>query len=81
MTSFDLIDRKRLFVFSLQSVPRMLCPAVALDKVIHVQPETFELPMKDGENYIKITPPCAHSGPAPIHVRLMSARLREGQVM
>ena len=80
MTSFESIDRKRLFVFCLQSVPRMMCPAVALDKVIHVQPETFELPMKDGENYIKITPPCAHSGPAPIHVRLMSARLREGQV-
>ena len=58
----------------------MMCPAVAVDKVIQVQPDTFELPMKDGENYIKITPPCAHSGPAPVHTRLISARLREGQV-
>ena len=58
----------------------MMCPAMALDKVIHVQPETFDLPMKDGENYIKITPPCAHSGPAPVHTRIISARLREGQV-
>ncbi len=58
----------------------MVCPTMAIDKVILIQPDIFELPLEDGSGFAKITPPCAHSGPAPVHTRLLSSILREGQV-
>ena len=48
--------------------------------VISLDPVNFELPSTCSEETVTITPPCAHTGPAPVHVRLISHALREGQV-
>nr|KAG5689324.1 hypothetical protein BaRGS_018867 [Batillaria attramentaria] len=41
--------------------------------------DAFEMPSGDGKEEVTITPPCAHTGPAPVQVRLISSQLREGQ--
>jgi len=61
-------------------MPLYMCPAVAVDKVIMVGPETFSLPMVSGEGDVTIMLPSAHSGVAPVNTRLISARCRSGQV-
>ncbi|NXN12096.1 LIPS lipase, partial [Indicator maculatus] len=43
-------------------------------------PEPLELPLAaDPSVTITIAPPVAHSGPGPVHMRLLCYRLREGQ--
>ena len=58
----------------------MVCPAVQVDEVFHLGPDAFDMPSADGHDEVTITPPCAHTGPAPVQVRLISYKLREGQV-
>ena len=64
----------------MQQLPLFVCPSVEVDKVIVIPPETFEMLKGDGSGYVKVTPPCAHSGPGPVNTRLISYLLREGQV-
>ena len=51
-----------------------------VDLTIEIQPDIIELTETSGNGYIPINPPCAHSGPGPVSVRLISYELREGQV-
>lgn len=70
-----------LFIF--QAVPSLVCPAIKVNEVIHLKPEQFELPAVNSDNpreMVTITPSCAHTGPGPVKVRLMSYEPREGQV-
>ena len=48
--------------------------------MIVLQPYIFELSLSNGEGSARINPPCAHSGIGPVHTRLLSYTLREGQV-
>lgn len=52
---------------------------VAINKLIQIQPHTFELDGEEGEP-VTIVPPCAHTGPASVQIRLLSFVEREGQV-
>ena len=65
---------------SVQQLPSMVCPAVQVDEVFHLGPDAFDMASADGSDDVTITPPCAHTGPAPVQVRLISYQLREGQV-
>ncbi|KAL8612264.1 hypothetical protein ACOMHN_038176 [Nucella lapillus] len=60
-------------------LPSMVCPSVQVDEVFHLGPDAFSMPSADGSEEITIAPPCAHTGPAPVQVRLISFQLREGQ--
>lgn len=54
---------------------------VEVSEVFSLEPETFELPVVgSSEETATITPPCAHTGPAPVNVRLISHVIREGMV-
>ena len=67
----------------LQAVPSLVCPSIKVNEVIHLKPEPFELPAVNTDNpndMVMITPPCAHTGPGVVKVRLMSFEPREGQV-
>jgi len=57
-----------------------VCPPVAIDKVIVLEPEAFDIPLADNSDVIHINPPCAHSGPGSVYTRLLSFEMREGQV-
>lgn len=57
----------------------MICPALAVNKVISIPPEPLEHIRLDG-SVIKIPVPTVHIGPQPLLVRLMSAVKREGMV-
>jgi len=60
-------------------MPLYMCPAVAVDKVIIIGPESFSLPLvSSGE--VQIMPPSAHTGIASVNTRLISAQCRSGQV-
>jgi hypothetical protein len=53
-----------------------------VSEVISLEPENFDLPTAEGQDdTVTITPPCAHTGPAPVKVRLISHALREGMVI
>lgn len=70
-------------LFEFQAVPSLVCPAIKVNEVIHLKPEQLELPAVNSDNpreMVVITPPCAHTGPGPVKVRLMSYEPREGQV-
>lgn len=58
----------------------MVGPSVQVDEVFHLGPDAFDMPSANGGEDVTITPPCAHTGPAPVQVRLLSYRLRDGQV-
>ena len=66
---------------SFQSLPLIVCPPVAVDKVIVLEPEAFDIPLGDESDIVRVSPPCAHSGPGPVYTRLLSFHMREGQVM
>ena len=52
-----------------------------MSEVLSLEPENFDLPAADGkDDVVTITPPCAHTGPAPVKVRLISHAVREGMV-
>lgn len=57
-----------------------MCPAVAIDEIIQLKAKSFEVALVQSEKTVVITPPCAHTGPGPVNVRLISYQLREGQV-
>ncbi|XP_067419879.1 hormone-sensitive lipase isoform X1 [Emydura macquarii macquarii] len=64
----------------LASVASMASTPVRVSRALTVPPEPFELPLAaDPSLTITITPPVAHTGPGPIHMRLISHELREGQ--
>ncbi|XP_053546850.1 hormone-sensitive lipase isoform X2 [Bombina bombina] len=53
---------------------------VRINKCLSVPPEPLEMPLSsDPQRTVTITPPVAHSGPGPVHMRLISYQLREGQ--
>ncbi len=58
----------------------MVCPPAAVDKVLALPPECFDIPLADDSDIARITPPSAHSGPGPVYARLISCEIREGQV-
>ena len=62
-----------------QNLPLFICPPVHLDKVLLLPAEEFELELETG-GATTITVPKVHTGPAPVHTRLISYELREGQV-
>lgn len=64
----------------LQNLPLIVCPPVQVDLTIDIQPDVIELPAANGERFVPIHPPCAHSGPGPVSARLISYMLHEGQV-
>ena len=59
----------------------VVCPPMAIDRVIVLQPDIFEIQKYKSDERVKITPPCAHCGPAPVNTRLLSYSLRQGQVI
>jgi len=61
-------------------MPLYICPAVAVDKVINIGPESFSLPLTGSNGEVQIMPPSAHTGIAPVNTRLISAQCRSGQV-
>ena len=66
-----------------QSVAAVTSPPVGLCRVLEVPPDPIELPQVGGEPGATVTipPPVAHTGPGPVHMRLLSYQLREGQVL
>ncbi|XP_053409256.1 hormone-sensitive lipase-like [Mercenaria mercenaria] len=69
ITDSPLLHQLRSFTF----------PHVEVSEVLSLEPENFELPAVEGEDdTVTITPPCAHTGPAPVKVRLISHAVREG---
>lgn len=64
-----------------QSVASMTATQVGVCRALTVPPEPLELPLAaDPSVTVTIAPPVAHTGPGPIHMRLLSYQLREGQV-
>ncbi|XP_066843120.1 LOW QUALITY PROTEIN: hormone-sensitive lipase [Anser cygnoides] len=69
----------------LASVASVGAAPLGLCRVLAVPPEPLELPLVGGAGgargggTVTIAPPVAHSGPAPVHMRLLSYHLREGQ--
>ncbi|ESO99938.1 hypothetical protein LOTGIDRAFT_113239 [Lottia gigantea] len=64
----------------LQQLPSWVCPYVEVDEVLQLGPDSFEMMLEDGTDTVMITPPCAHTGPSSVKVRLISYNLRDGQV-
>ena len=66
----------------LQSMAAVTSPPVGLCRVLAVPPDPIELPQVGGDPGATVTipPPVAHTGPGPVHMRLLSYQLREGQV-
>ncbi|XP_005093044.1 hormone-sensitive lipase [Aplysia californica] len=63
----------------MHQLPSFVCPSVEVNDIINLGPDAFELPLMDGSDTVVITPPCAHTGPGHVRVRLISAQLLEGQ--
>ncbi|XP_021913537.1 hormone-sensitive lipase isoform X3 [Zootermopsis nevadensis] len=60
-------------------LPGMVCPAVAVNKVVCIPPEPLVHIAPDG-CAISVPIPTAHFGPAPIMARFLSAVRREGMI-
>ncbi|XP_033929417.1 hormone-sensitive lipase, partial [Melopsittacus undulatus] len=64
----------------LASLASMAADPVDVCRLLSVPPEPLELPLASNPQLsVTIPPPVAHSGPAPIRMRLLSHRLRQGQ--
>ncbi|XP_067674831.1 hormone-sensitive lipase-like [Haliotis asinina] len=63
----------------MKSLPSLVCPPVQVNEVISLGPDSFEMPTADGSDIVVITPPCSHTGPGHVQVRLISSILRDGQ--
>ncbi|NXX46592.1 LIPS lipase, partial [Tricholaema leucomelas] len=64
----------------LASVASMAASPVGVCRVLAVPPEPLQLPLAaDPSVTVTICPPVAHSGPGPVHMRLLCYHLREGQ--
>ena len=60
-------------------LPSMVCPALAVNRVIAIPPEPLLHLTPDGRD-ISVPIPTAHFGPAPIMSRFLSVVWREGMV-
>ncbi|XP_073511997.1 hormone-sensitive lipase isoform X2 [Phyllobates terribilis] len=64
----------------LTSIVGIASTTVRINKTLTVPPEPLEMPLSsDPQRTVTINPPVAHSGPGPVHMRLISYQLREGQ--
>ncbi|XP_041373869.1 hormone-sensitive lipase-like [Gigantopelta aegis] len=63
----------------MKQLPSLVCPVVQVNEVLLLGPDSFEMPTSDNSDVVVITPPCAHTGPGSVQVRLISVVLREGQ--
>ncbi|KAM4014747.1 hormone-sensitive lipase isoform 2-T2 [Anomaloglossus baeobatrachus] len=64
----------------LTSIVGIASTTVRINKTLTVPPEPLEMPLlSDPQLTVTINPPVAHSGPGPVHMRLISYQLREGQ--
>ncbi|KAJ1133164.1 hypothetical protein NDU88_011461 [Pleurodeles waltl] len=64
----------------LASLVNMASTTVRVNKALAVPPHTLELPLvADPHLSVTVMPPVAHTGPGPVHMRLISYELREGQ--
>ncbi|XP_063291970.1 hormone-sensitive lipase isoform X2 [Pelobates fuscus] len=64
----------------LTSLVGIASTTVRINKIIIVPPQPLEMPLaSDPRLTVTIKPPVAHTGPGPVHMRLISYQLREGQ--
>ncbi|XP_066575444.1 hormone-sensitive lipase isoform X2 [Amia ocellicauda] len=64
----------------LSSLASITSTTVKVNRALAVPPVTFDLPLaSDPRLSVTVTPPVAHSGPAPVMMRLLSYELRDGQ--
>ncbi|XP_036131718.1 hormone-sensitive lipase isoform X2 [Molossus molossus] len=64
----------------LSSLANMASATVRVSRLLSLPPEALEMPLTaDPKLTVTISPPSAHTGPAPVLVRLISYDLREGQ--
>ncbi|XP_006871572.1 PREDICTED: hormone-sensitive lipase [Chrysochloris asiatica] len=64
----------------LSSLANMASTTVRVSRLLSLPPDAFEVPLTaDPKLTVTISPPLAHTGPAPVLVRLISYDLREGQ--
>ncbi|XP_068097615.1 hormone-sensitive lipase isoform X2 [Hyperolius riggenbachi] len=64
----------------LTSLVGIASTTVRINKTLTVPPEPLEIPLlSDPQLTVTINPPVAHTGPGPVHMRLISYQLREGQ--
>ncbi|XP_053308333.1 hormone-sensitive lipase [Spea bombifrons] len=64
----------------LTSLVGIASTTVRINKILILPPEPIEMPLaSDPQRTVTINPPVAHTGPGPVHTRLISYQLREGQ--
>lgn len=64
-----------------QGFSRIASNQVQVNFTLTVPPVTLRLPLaSDPSLTATVSPPIAHWGPGPVHMRLISYELREGQV-
>ncbi|KAM3922497.1 hormone-sensitive lipase isoform 2-T2 [Leptodactylus fuscus] len=64
----------------LTSLVGIASTTMRINKTLTVPPEPLEMPLSsDPHRTVTINPPVAHTGPGPVHLRLISYQLREGQ--
>ncbi|XP_056399602.1 hormone-sensitive lipase isoform X3 [Hyla sarda] len=64
----------------LTSIVGIASTTVRINKTLTVPPKQLEMPLcSDPHLTVTINPPVAHTGPGPVHMRLISYQLREGQ--
>ncbi|OCT70823.1 hormone-sensitive lipase isoform X3 [Xenopus laevis] len=64
----------------LTSIVGIASTNVRINKCLSVPPEPLDMPLSSDPQFtVTINPPVAHSGPGPVHMRLISYQLREGQ--
>lgn len=65
----------------LQGFSRMASSPVQVNLTLTLPPVALHMPLAaDPRLTTSVSPPVAHWGPGPVHVRLISCELREGQV-
>lgn len=65
----------------LQGFSRIASSPVQVNYTLTLPPVTLRLPLaSDPSLTATVSPPIAHWGPGPVHIRLISFELREGQV-
>lgn len=70
-----------LLCLTLQGFSRIASSPVQVNYTLTLPPVTLRLPLaSDPSLTATVSPPIAHWGPGPVHIRLISFELREGQV-
>lgn len=70
-----------LWVLYVQGFSRIASNPVQVNFTLTVPPVALRLPLASDPNLLTtVSPPIAHWGPGPVHMRLLSYELREGQV-